>query len=529
VVADQNGSLERGHYLRGPNGGLEAVGIGSLGEDRAAEGRWVSADAAHLIFSSKVPLEPEAPPSGTGAIYDRSPGGPTHVVSLLSGDVTPPAEEGDAEFLGAAAHGGAIAFGIGDAIYLRIENAETVKVTDGPAAFAGVSADGSRVFYGKGNDIFAFDVSSDSTVPIGSGGESTPVNISADGSHVYFVSSVALTGTEANEQGVKALAGEENLYVWDGESESLRFIAILEEEDVIGEPPPAGGVSGRVGGLGLWTDNAVAPRQSRFIGPANDPSRTTGDGTTFVFESRAKLTGYRNEGRSEVYRYSAESRELDCVSCNPTETPATADARLESRYAPLLSSVPPVNAVSLIENIAQGGNVVFFQSAERLAFEDTDGKADVYEWKARGTGGCDREAGCIELISSGRSGGGDFLYGATPDGSSVFFVSGDTLVGQDRDSTPSIYVARVGGGFAPPPASLSPCLGEACQEAIAAPQGSTPATLNVGPGNLKPATKRCPAGRRKVKTAQGRIRCAKRHASHHKKGRQADAKGSAPR
>lgn len=530
VVADENGSLERGQYLRGPDGGLETVGIGSLGEDPAAAGRWVSADATHLIFTSKVQLEPEAPGSGTGTVYDRSPGAPTHVVSLLPGNVTPAVSEGDAEFLGAAADGNAIAFGIGNAIYLRIENAETVKVADGPATFAGVSSDDSRVFYVQDGNIFAFEVASKTATPIGSGGESTLVNISADGSRAYFVSPVILSGAEANGQGEKALSGEENLYLWDGPGKSVRFVAIVEEEDVIGEPPPPGGVSGRVGGLGLWTSNVVAPRQARFIGPANDPSRTTADGTILVFESRAQLTDYRNEGRSEIYRYSSENGRLNCVSCNPTEASATGDARLESRYAPLLFSVPPVNAVSQIANIALGGDAVFFQSAERLAPEDTDGKLDVYEWKASGAE-CDREAGCLELISSGRSSGDDYLYGVTPDASSVFFFSGDTLVDADRDSTPSIYVARVGGGFAPPPAPPAPCVGDACQPVVTGPEDLSPASAGfVGPGNSVPHRKSCPAGKRKVRSGKkGKSRCLKRPPRHHRGNRKADTEGRAGR
>lgn len=529
VVADENGSLERGQYLRGPDGELETVGIGSLADDPAAVGRWVAADAAHLVFTGDVQIEPGAPPSGTTAVYDRTPGGPTHVVSLLPGEITPSAGEGGAEFLGVGAQGSVIAFRIGNAIYLRIENAETVKVTDGPATFAGVSADGSRVFYVQGGDIFAFEVSTESAIPVGSGGKSTPVNVSADGSRVYFVSPLVLTGTEANGQGEKALAGAENIYLWDGPSGAVRFVAKVEEEDVIGETPPPGGSNALLGGLGMWTDNAVNPSQDRFLGPANDPSRTSADGGIFLFESRAKLTGYENQGRSEIYRYNAENGLLNCVSCNPTEVPATADARLEARYAPLLYSVPPVNAVSAIQNIALNGDVVLFQSAERLAFEDTDGKIDVYEWKANGAGGCEREAGCIELISSGRSNGDDHLYGATPDASSVFFFSSDNLVDEDG-AAPSIYVARVGGGFAPPPALPAPCVGEACQPAVAGPADLSPDSASFsGPGNPSPASKGCPAGKRKLRTAKGKVRCVKRHGHRHGPARRAGAKGRAGR
>ena len=69
-----------------------SVGCGSEGTDPEAIGRWVSADASHVIFTSNKQLEPDSPDSPSRkitAIYDRSPGGPAHVVSLLPGDETP--------------------------------------------------------------------------------------------------------------------------------------------------------------------------------------------------------------------------------------------------------------------------------------------------------------------------------------------------------------------------------------------------------------------------------------------------------
>jgi hypothetical protein len=510
-------------YLRGPGGSITPVGQGSLTTAPGAETRWISTSAGHLIFTSAVRLETAAPPTGTITVYDRSPGGPTHVVSLLPGNVTPLADE-DATYLGTAAQGGAVAFRIGGAIYERLANSQTVKVTDGPATYGGMSADGSRVFFVAGGDIFAFDSRAGTTSTVGSGSESTMVNVSADGSHVYFVSPAVLTGPEANSQGDKASAGAENLYEWDAGSDEVHYIASIEEVDVIGEDPPPGGADGLIGGLGLWTSDAVNPDQSRFVGVANDPSRTNSDGKIFVFESRARLTAYDNNGHTEIYRYDVGSRELGCVSCNPTEAAPSADARLESRYAPLLSSIPPVSAISRIDNLAAGGEIVFFQSAERLAAGDTDAKIDVYEWLAQGIGGCEPGGGCIRLISGGHSSSDDYLYATTPDGGSVFFLSGDTLVGQDRDHTPSIYAARVGGGFPPPPTQAAGCLGEACQGSPrAAPTELSPASATFGgPGNRRPAKRpRCRKPKHGAKARAGK-RCAKHRPKSHK---QRDAGG----
>src|SRR5262249_23132276 len=96
---------------------------------------------------------------------------------------------------------------------------------------------------------------------------------------------------------------------------------------------------------------------------------------------------------------------------------------------------------------------------------------DVYEWRANGAGGCAVEAGCIDLISSGRSAGDDYLFAMTPNGSDVFFQSGDVLLPEDPDGTPSIYDPRGNGGLPPPPHPLPACEGDACQ---AAAPGSPP-------------------------------------------------------
>jgi hypothetical protein len=508
-VPKQKGSLPAGQYLRSPDGTVEALGVGSLGSGEA-RGRSISPGGAHVVFSSSTHLEPGAPPNGTTAIYDRGPGAPTHVVSLLPGELTPGGGE-NAAYLGTAETGTAVVFRVGNSMYARLNNTETVKVGDDPAIFGGMAADGSRVFYLKGGDVFSFDTATRATVAVGSGGKSTLVNVSGDGSHVYFISPVVLTGSEVNDHGAVAASGGENLYVWDEGTGTVRFIATVEEKDVTGESPPAGGSSGLIGGLGLWVSDAVSPEQQRFLGPANDPSRTSTDGRVLVFESRAELSGYGNEGHPEIYRYDAEAGNLICVSCNPTNAPAVSGAQLESRYAPLLFSIPPVNAVSQIANLAVGGNVVFFQSGDRLAAGDRDNRVDVYEWEARGTKGCERIDGCTRLISGGRSPGNDYLYGASADGSSVFFVSGDTLVPEDSDSSPSIYVAREGGGF--PPASTPPadCAGEACQPTVAAPEEPALASSAfVGAGNPGHAARRCPKGTRKSRGRGGKAHCVRR-------------------
>src|SRR5262249_22156466 len=157
------------------------------------------------------------------------------------------------------------------------------------------------------------DTASEERTQIG-GAQTTPVNISADGSSVYFVSPLQLDGLAGK-------AGAPNLYAWDGTG--LRFIATVDPLDVEGatvDNALQGGLGLRVGAAVTPTLNGKATRAfSRLLGPAADPSRTTPDGSVLIFESHADLTGYGSGGHPEVYRYEADGatagERLRCVSC----------------------------------------------------------------------------------------------------------------------------------------------------------------------------------------------------------------------
>ena len=192
---------------------------------------------------------------------------------------------------------------------------------------------------------------------------------------------------------------------------------------------------------------------------------------------------------------------------------------------------PPVNALSQIANVTEDGGKAFFQTADPLVLGDTDDKVDVYEWEAEGKGGCELAAGCVHLISGGHSAGNDYLYAMTPDGSDVFFESGDTLLRQDPDATPSIYDAREGGGFPQPPPPPAECLGEACQPSVTAPSDPTPAIFDFGGPAINPRPAPCRKGKHAVRR-HGKRRCVGGHRRHHKahhKHRRARAKRRASR
>jgi len=478
-------------YVRLPGGDFELFGEGSMGTDQAADAKLITPGAGHIVFATgrfapAVQLEPDAPEAPIGAIYDRTPGG-TQVVSLLPNDAAPSVP---AIYQGASTDGSVIAFKVEETLYVRLEGTTTVEVASGNLRFAGISQDGETIFYfrpdGSENpvrgDIYAFDTTTEATTPIVTGGGSTVVNVSADGSHVYFVSTQQLGGGEGTP-------GADNLYVWDGST--TRFIATLDPSDLTAFDP-----NGLVN-LATWTTYASGNALDENHGPANNPSRTTPDGAILVFQSHASLTPYDGDGHSEIYMYDAGSEALTCVSCNPTGAPATSDAELQG-----FRGGAPTNALSQIPNVTGDGRTVFFQSPEALVPGDGDGATDVYEWRE----------GTLFLISSGDSDGTpDFLYGMTPDGHDVFFETRDALLPEDRSGgAGAIYDARVGGGFPATQGEVSCTPEDNCQGAPSlSPQLSAPSSesFQSSPG-VRP--QHCRKGTHRAKR-HGRSRCVKNH------------------
>jgi len=509
------GSFDRTTYLRHPDGFLDLLGDGSLTDDPRAMGRWISPNGEHVIFTSEQQLEPEAPAEvgccpfiywgsvsnePVNAVYEKTATG-SKVVSLLPGDETP-APESVTYYWGASRDGSSVVFTVGErffgeeaTMYVR-RGGVTYPIVDVPwaeeAIYMGGSDSGDKIFYLVSPNVFfgtttgslyVYDVNTQESEQVSTASDVGVVNVSADGSHAYFISEEQLDAPEGTQ-------GVLNLYVWhEGNTE---FIADLSPDDVNFSPE-----SDELR-LVDWPLVVSSAQQATIAGPGIEPSRTTPDGTTMIFEARSNLTSYDSEGHIQVYRYSTADDQLICVSCDPEGDPPMADGRLQGLSH--MERDAPTSAPGEVRNLTTDGKAVFFVTANSLVPHDTDGKIDVYEWKEDD----------IALISYGRSGGtNEWLYGVSPDGSDVFFTSADRLVPEKTSNTVSIYDARINGGF-PPANGQAPCEIGNCQGAASLPPpgpaiGSSQA---LGNGNVKPRARRQPCKKLRGKRKK---RCLRAH------------------
>jgi NHL repeat len=303
-------------------------------------------------------------------------------------------------------------------------------------------------------------------------------------------------------------------------------------------------------------------------------ARVSPNGRYFAFMSAAPITGYDNVDANgaangtrdeEVFLYDAVAGNLRCVSCNPSGSrPAGVLDAVESGEGLgllvdrreiwlghwLAGSIPGWTAQSLPAPEQPGAlfqsrylsndGRLYFNSPDRLVPAAANGKEDVYEYEPAGTGSCQSvTGGCIALISGGESSHESAFLEATPDGSSVFFLTEAPLLGQDTDTAFDIYDARECSPSAPClPGTASapiPCAQTSTCRPAPPPQGIFPITpvsaTQTGPGNSAPPTS--PPPKQEVKARQvvrpvsratklkrAIKRCRKRYA-HTKKRRKA--------
>jgi hypothetical protein len=343
------------------------------------------------------------------------------------------------------------------------------------------SPSGAEIFYIEAGGLYEYRRSPDDGLPnptkltpigagvqglLGNGGEG-----GEEGSYVYFVASGvlapgAVTGTcEPETLGHGKTKGTGcKLYMYhDG---VITFIATLSPNDEQG------------GTLGSTAEDWSAPSERT--------SEVSPNGRYVAFDSNNELNrestpqGVKEFPKGpEIFRYSAESGELTCVSCGPP-TPIEPDGPpLPGGALNLVSTLEAPNGADRQRYMLNDGRVLF-DTPNALVPQDTNGQPDVYEWDPVGVGSCATSSdqfrvlsnGCVALISGGTSDVSEStLADASPDGSNVFFTTSQSLVPQDQDEITDLYDAREGGGFFPPPPPTCPT-GAHCPNG-----GSTPPAL----------------------------------------------------
>jgi Fibronectin type III domain len=511
-----------------------------------------SADGSHVLFETNVALTPEAEPAegeGRENLYE-SVGGRLASVNVLDGKPVPNATFGSefksifnpsvfapqfTDFSNVVAADGSKVFWTdlnSNHVYVREDRTTTVPVSAGEAQFWMATPDGRYVFYTEGEQLWRFDVDSKTREALTPGGAEAEVRgvvgASTDGSYVYFVAGGALAEGTARrsckpifvqEAEVEAAFNESRITKTE-ERERLNTLNVENREDHKGEIPPTTGCTLYVRHAGHTTQVAtLSPDDDSLPQPVTEgqfgdwlpnlggrTAQVTPDGHGVVFESRQRLTGYDNlvngSAANEAFVYNADSARLSCVSCNPTGAPPSAAGPRAGQEAGQEALLPrnqlnrePARSTYTLRWISEDGTRVFFNTAQSLVPQDTNGQADVYEWEREGAPSCPKgvfprsNGGCVFLLSGGQgnSSHGAVFVDASANGDDVFFETRAKLVPGDRDENMKLYDARVGGGFPEP--SLA-CTGTGCQGVPPGPPPfATPSSATfTGTGNFPPAS-----------------------------------------
>ena len=352
------------------------------------------------------------------------------------------------------------------------------KAVGGEGIFQDASTDGSKVFFTKG-DLYEYDLENGQTTDLSPGVEVKGLaGISENGEYVYYVDS------------------NNNIVLWHaGVTTRVATGAATSDDDVDLIDEIATDYAGEIG---------------------SRTATVTPDGHSLVFMSG-----------DNVYLYEAPSGKLTCVSCNPTgEAPVPTNAATETVSS--VGGVLPISRQATYQPrwISEDGSRVFFESAQPLVPQATNGWLDVYEWERDGTGSCQQTQGCIFLLSSGSDPENSYLLDASANGDDVFIITRAQLVAQDRNDLDDVYDVRVGGvrpGVAPE------CAGTGCQGVPPAPPiFATPASVTFeGIGNFAAPPPANHSGNAKARSAKCRKGFVKRNGRCVKKRRAKRAKGSA--
>jgi len=323
-----------------------------------------------------------------------------------------------------------------------------------------------RVYMRAGGHTTEISASQCTRPDCGPEGEVRFVGRSGDGSTVFLTTAQQLTDGDTNT--------EQDIYRYDIASGELSLLferpAGANATELIGVRPsrdgsrvffraegqllPPQGVAGEPN-LYFADQNGLQFVAHLPIGEYNwvSPFKASADCRYAILFSAAPLAAGDTDSAKDLYRY-------DAVTHTYTRISAGVGGRGNGAFDVNFDANSPVDI----------GARIFFTTDEQLLPQDQNAKADIYEWTAAG----------LDLVSAGTPSFAGEYEGVTPDGATVLFRTGATLLPRDRDGGElDIYAARIGGGF-PEPVVQSPC-GEACE----ALPGARPKRPPLGSGERK--------------------------------------------
>jgi hypothetical protein len=129
--------------------------------------------------------------------------------------------------------------------------------------------------------------------------------------------------------------------------------------------------------------------------------------------------------------------------------------------------------------VSEDGSRIVFQTVAPLSPAASNGVSDIYEWhEAPGW-----SEGRVSLVSDGRSTVPEIDAVMSASGDDIFFQTAQGLVAQDTDGQGDVYDARLGEGFAAVPAGAAACAGDACQGPLTNPAPLlVPGSVSQAPG-----------------------------------------------
>jgi Tol biopolymer transport system component len=427
------GTLRNFGFVPGPSGEIEDPNAlpGAAISASSQTSNVISEDGRRLFFTAERKVAPNPEEVGKKAVFVRERDGTTRDLSLSETAVP---DEG-ATYQSATKDGSRVFF----------------------TANAGLTAESSL----EGTDLYEYDLESgnltDLSVDAEEGGAAVTrfIGASRDGSHVYYVARGQLVPGRGKTLAQNLADNTASIYsVIDGKPD---YVASMSENT-----PAAIDINP----TGLQT------------------ARVSPDGRFLLFETTEDITRFRSQGHREAYLYDSDDagEPVACVSCNQ-------DGSAPSRYgAAPLESAPGGNPLSEPPSLAvhDGNPIVIFTSYNDLAPGSTKDLLNGYEWSHGQVFRLTTEPAGLKSATSEYP--NVRAFGASADGTDLYFQTQETLNWEDGDERASVYDARLGGGFTEPPAPPAPCnplAGGACQTET--PQtGAGPAAASstfIGPGN----------------------------------------------